>query len=142
MSEPMSDPNSGNAPQARRVPLLPYVLYILAPQQVQAANFAGACLDPQQPWAFIQNLQMAQGLWGINVFRFSDWMERPDAFEVMAALNERDAAVAGHPDLLRLLPLPRAQPAADPASSAVDPAVDPNAPLDPNADPMSLPQRA
>ena len=98
--------NPANAPTHTRVPLLPYTLYLFAAAAKHAQNFALACLDPQQPWTFIEDATMLKGLMGVNVFQFSDALLHPDADDIQIALVERRATIARHPDELPRMPLP------------------------------------
>lgn len=97
-------PRADAAPEHTRVPLCAYTVFLLAPHYQAAQDFAGACLDPQQPWTYIEGVEMLEHLGSINVFVFSDWANRRDATQVMQELLRQAAQFCYDPNLLDKMP--------------------------------------
>ena len=102
MVNPPADP--ANAPQHTLVPLCGYTVFLLAPHFQAAQDFARACLDPQQPWSYIEGVDMLEHLGAINVFVFSDWAARKDATQVMQVLLLHGARLCYDPNQLDKMP--------------------------------------
>ena len=97
-------PRAEYAPEHTRVPLCAYTVFLLAPQFQAAQDFARACLDPQQPWSYIEGVEMLEHLGAINVFVFSDWAVRKDATQVMQQLLINAARLCYDPNQLDKMP--------------------------------------
>lgn len=132
-----------NAPVQTRVPLVPYTVFLFAATAKHAQNFAVACLDPQQPWTYIEDAAMLAGLTGINVFEFSDAMQHPDAAAILTAFTERYAQVVTHPDQLVRLPVPpdHVVLTVDEVAGTDDAATIHTPATSPDVNPLSLPTR-